>query len=124
VAIVIGDVAREGVAAAVESLNAELPHYRRIHRFHIEREPLTIESGMLTANGKLRRDAIGGAIRGPDRDVLPREERERMNSFSGKTISWSLRDSVIELVLHRAPANEIGTETLGELEQFMVSSAR
>jgi long-chain acyl-CoA synthetase len=58
VAIVIGDVAREGVAAAVESLNAELPHYRRIHRFHIEREPLTIESGMLTANGKLRRDAI------------------------------------------------------------------
>jgi enoyl-CoA hydratase/carnithine racemase len=44
-----------------------------------------------------------------------------MNSFSGKTISWSLRDSVIELVLHRAPANEIGTETLGEPEQFMVS---
>lgn len=58
VAIVTGSVAQESVAAAVESLNADLPHYRRVHRFHIEREPLTIESGMLTANGKLRRDAI------------------------------------------------------------------
>jgi len=61
-AIVTGSVAQESVAAAVESLNAELPHYRRVHRFHIEREPLTIESGMLTANGKLRRDAIAAGF--------------------------------------------------------------
>jgi enoyl-CoA hydratase/carnithine racemase len=44
-----------------------------------------------------------------------------MNSFTGKTISWSLRDGVIELELHRAPANEIGTETLGELEHFVAA---
>jgi len=46
-----------------------------------------------------------------------------VNSFSGKAISWSLREGVIELELHRAPANEIGTLTLGELEQFVAALA-
>src|SRR5579862_8947559 len=41
-----------------------------------------------------------------------------MNSFTGKTISWTLQESVVELELHLAPGNEIGTEMLGELEQF------
>lgn len=43
---------------ALETINAELPHYRRIRRVHVAREPLTIESGLLTANQKLRRQAI------------------------------------------------------------------
>ena len=38
--------------------------------------------------------------------------------FKGSTISWSLAHGVIELVLHRAPCNEIGTQTLAELELF------
>ena len=42
-----------------------------------------------------------------------------MESYSGKTISWELKDDVVELVLHRAPANEIGSETLEELERFV-----
>src|SRR6185437_6784758 len=41
-----------------------------------------------------------------------------MKNFSGQSISWDVKDSVIELALHRAPCNEIGTVTLGELEQF------
>jgi enoyl-CoA hydratase/carnithine racemase len=41
-----------------------------------------------------------------------------MNSFTGKTLSWSLRDSAVELELHSAPCNEIGTEMLADLEQF------
>jgi enoyl-CoA hydratase/carnithine racemase len=41
-----------------------------------------------------------------------------MNSFTGKTVSWSLRESVVELELHRSPGNEIGLEMLGELEHF------
>lgn len=41
-----------------------------------------------------------------------------MNSFTGKALSWSVRDACIELELHHAPANEIGTAMLGELEQF------
>lgn len=42
-----------------------------------------------------------------------------MKSFSGKTLSWKAADGTIELVLDRAPCNEIGSATLGELEQFV-----
>jgi len=41
-----------------------------------------------------------------------------MNSFSGKTLSWSVQDSAVELELHSAPCNEIGSEMLADLEQF------
>jgi enoyl-CoA hydratase/carnithine racemase len=41
-----------------------------------------------------------------------------MNEFSGETISWTLSSGVIELTLHREPANEIGSRTLEELEHF------
>jgi long-chain acyl-CoA synthetase len=57
-ALVTGDVDSQQVERALETVNAQLPHYKRVHAFHIDKEPLTIESGLLTANGKLRRDAI------------------------------------------------------------------
>jgi enoyl-CoA hydratase/carnithine racemase len=44
-----------------------------------------------------------------------------MNSFQGKTLSWRVADGAIELSLHREPCNEIGLETLGELEQFVTA---
>jgi long-chain acyl-CoA synthetase len=62
-ALVIGDVALGEVEAAVSELNSGLPHYRQIRAFHIEPEPLTVESGLVTANGKLRRDAIAAHFR-------------------------------------------------------------
>lgn len=42
-----------------------------------------------------------------------------MKSFTGKTLRWEWRDGVIELLLDHAPANEIGTAMLGELEKFV-----
>ena len=42
-----------------------------------------------------------------------------MKTFSGKTLSWKAADGTIELVLDRAPCNEIGSATLGELEHFV-----
>ncbi|HYL10653.1 MAG TPA: enoyl-CoA hydratase/isomerase family protein, partial [Candidatus Acidoferrales bacterium] len=41
-----------------------------------------------------------------------------MKSFKGRTLSWEVRDSVIELTLDHAPANEIGQAMLEELEKF------
>ncbi len=41
-----------------------------------------------------------------------------MKSHKGEALSWSLKDGVIELALHRKPLNEIGSLTLTELEQF------
>ena len=57
-ALVTGEVSLDQVETAVARVNASLPHYRQIRAFHIEAQPLTLESGLLTANGKLRRDAI------------------------------------------------------------------
>lgn len=53
------DVAR--IQAAVDKVNADLPHYRRIRAFAHVGPALTIESGLLTANGKLRRKVIEAA---------------------------------------------------------------
>jgi enoyl-CoA hydratase len=41
-----------------------------------------------------------------------------MKHFAGKTLRWDWRDCIVELVLDREPANEIGTETLADLEKF------
>jgi long-chain acyl-CoA synthetase len=62
-ALVTGEVALEKVEAAVADVNLNLPHYRQIRAFHVEPQPLTIESGLLTANGKLRREAIAARFR-------------------------------------------------------------
>ena len=62
VAIVTGELANEKINSAIEALNAQMPHYKRIHGFHLQREALTIESGLLTANGKIKRDAIAAAF--------------------------------------------------------------
>jgi len=44
-----------------------------------------------------------------------------MKSFSGKGLRWDCHDGVIDLTLDRAPANEIGTAMLDELEQFVAA---
>jgi len=57
-AIVTGDVADAEIESQSNRLNATLPHYRKIRALFATRELLTIENGLLTANGKLKRDAI------------------------------------------------------------------
>lgn len=42
-----------------------------------------------------------------------------MRSYRGETLSWELKDGVVELSLHRDPCNEIGTRTLADLEKFI-----
>jgi enoyl-CoA hydratase/carnithine racemase len=42
-----------------------------------------------------------------------------MKNFTGKTLSWKIAGGTVELMLDRAPCNEIGSATLGELEQFV-----
>jgi enoyl-CoA hydratase/carnithine racemase len=44
-----------------------------------------------------------------------------MESFRGQALSWVLKDGVVELALHRAPCNEIGSLTLQELEKFVAA---
>jgi long-chain acyl-CoA synthetase len=46
------------IQSAIEALNRGLPHYKRVRAFHVVPEPFTIENGLLTTNGKLKREAI------------------------------------------------------------------
>jgi len=46
------------VQAALEAVNAGLPHYKQIRAFRIVSEPFTVENGLVTTMGKLKRDAI------------------------------------------------------------------
>src|SRR4051794_12607088 len=46
-----------------------------------------------------------------------------MNRFQGQTLSWELKDGIVELELHREPCNEIGSLTLEELEKFVSALA-
>lgn len=62
-AIVTGDFSERRVQAALDAVNPGLPHYKQIRAFYIHREPFTIENGLLTANGKLKRDAIAARMR-------------------------------------------------------------
>jgi enoyl-CoA hydratase len=41
-----------------------------------------------------------------------------IREFQGQSLSWVLRDGVVELALHREPLNEIGSLTLEDLERF------
>ena len=43
------------------------------------------------------------------------------NRCGGDALSWTLKDGVIELALHRAPCNELGSVSLEELENFVTA---
>jgi long-chain acyl-CoA synthetase len=72
-AIVAGDVQRDRVAREIEMFNAGQPHYKRIHGFHIELQAFTMDSGLLTTMGKLRRTAIAERF-APQIEVMYREK--------------------------------------------------
>ena len=57
-AIITGDVEEMRARKELEVLNAQLPHYKRVHAFRLAGEPFTVDNGLLTVNGKLKREAI------------------------------------------------------------------
>jgi len=57
-AIITGDVAQSDVDAALATLNRAQPHYKQVHAVHVHREPFTADGGLLTANGKLKRQRV------------------------------------------------------------------
>lgn len=61
-AIVTGDLSAAAVQAGIDAVNPGLPHYKQIRAFHIHAEPFSIENGLLTANGKLKRDLIASRL--------------------------------------------------------------
>jgi long-subunit acyl-CoA synthetase (AMP-forming) len=62
-AIVTGSVTPERVQSALDVVNPGLPHYKQVRGFFVCGEAFSIESGMLTANGKLKRDVIAARMK-------------------------------------------------------------
>src|SRR6266853_4377540 len=57
-ALVTGEVESATVQAVLDAVNSGLPHYGQVRNFTVIRDVFSSETGLLTANGKLRRDAI------------------------------------------------------------------
>lgn len=74
-AIITGSVGHGDIDAQLERLNATQPHYRRIRMFHAEAQPFTIENGLLTAYGKLKRDAIAARFAAEIEQMYARTEQ-------------------------------------------------
>jgi len=61
--IVTGNASREQIQRVLDAVNPQLPHYKQIRAFCLRPEPFSIENGMLTVNGKLKRDVIAARMR-------------------------------------------------------------
>ncbi|HKM46651.1 MAG TPA: AMP-binding protein [Terriglobales bacterium] len=62
-ALITGKVSGERTQVALDLVNPRLPHYKQVRAFHLVEEAFSIESGLLTANGKLKRDLIAERFR-------------------------------------------------------------
>jgi long-chain acyl-CoA synthetase len=60
--IVTGTVTDQQVQGALDAVNPHLPHYKQVRSFCVLQEPFSIENGMLTVNGKLKRDLIAARM--------------------------------------------------------------
>jgi len=79
-ALIAGTVEPAGVQAALEVVNGELPHYRQVRNFKVLGNAFTPESGLLTANGKLRRDAVNTHFASEINAMYePKEDREAVS---------------------------------------------
>lgn len=68
-AIVTGDVTGEQVQLALDAVNPQLPHYKQVRAFCVRKEAFSIDNGLLTANGKLKRDLISARLKSEIEDM-------------------------------------------------------
>ncbi|HEV3253329.1 MAG TPA: AMP-binding protein [Candidatus Acidoferrales bacterium] len=73
-AIVTGVPTREAIEAALAVVNPQLPHYKQVRAFYVHPEPFTLDNGLLTANGKLKRDAIAARLQAPIEELYRKKD--------------------------------------------------
>ncbi len=70
-AIITGNPSRSQAQVALDRWNDGKPHYKQVRAFHIAAEAFSIENGLLTANGKLKRDLIAARFKDVIEDMYP-----------------------------------------------------
>lgn len=68
-AIVTGGATEAQVQGALDAANPTQPHYKQVRAFCLRTEPFSIENGMLTANGKLKRELIAARMKAEIEDM-------------------------------------------------------
>jgi long-chain acyl-CoA synthetase len=75
-ALIAGRAEPVEVQVAIDEVNRKLPHYRQIRNFKLIGNAFAPESGLLTLNGKLRRDAVSARF-ASEIDAMYEERKER-----------------------------------------------
>jgi long-chain acyl-CoA synthetase len=68
-------LAAPDLQSALDRANSGLPHYRQIRAFCVAPEAFSVENGLLTTNGKLKRDAIIERLRPAIEDIYRKPEK-------------------------------------------------
>jgi len=61
------------IRSAIDRMNADLPHYKQVRAFKMIPEPFSIENGLLTSNGKVKRDAISARFAAEIEDMYQKK---------------------------------------------------
>ena len=77
IVVITGDVSPEEVETALERFNEHQPHYRRIRGSLLRKDPFSVESGLITANGKVRRATLEKHLAREIDDLYAREGARR-----------------------------------------------
>lgn len=75
-ALIVGTIEPVAVQEVLEAANRELPHYRQVRNFKVISNTFTPESGLLTAMGKLRHDAVNARF-AAEINAMYEEKKER-----------------------------------------------
>jgi long-chain acyl-CoA synthetase len=87
-ALVTGKVSLEKTQTALDVVNLNQPHYKQVRAFHLVEEAFSIDSGLLTANGKLKRDLISERFRN---EIDEMYEASRNHSPASQTSSQATK---------------------------------
>ena len=88
-AIITGNVTAEQAQAAIDNVNPQLPHYKQVRAFYLRIEPFSIENGLLTANGKLKRDLIAQQMRGEIEEMYAGKGHHQSATIGRQTLAAS-----------------------------------
>ena len=90
----------EQAQSALDGVNPQFPHYKQVRAFCLTPEAFSIENGMLTANGKLKRDLISLRMKARSKTCIVSQRGGLMSSvervhwayeIKGQTLSWEVR---------------------------------
>ena len=88
-AVITGNVTAEQAQVAIDLVNPQLPHYKQVRAFHLRSDPFSIENGLLTANGKLKRDLIAQQMRREIEEMYTGKGYDQSASVGRQTLAAS-----------------------------------